>query len=88
MGHFLIPRNKTKKCFKILKVNKKAEERLEWFFNNGIIPVVNSYTIEIISEGYGKGNLEYKGIDSYRNMPRIRKAFFENDFYRTNLNLS
>ncbi|MBD0832526.1 hypothetical protein [Aestuariibaculum sediminum] len=84
-GYFQIPKNKRRKCFEILKINREVENRLNWFFNEGIIPVINSYSIEIISEGYGEGNLEYKGIESYRNMSRIRKAFFENKFYKTNI---
>lgn len=84
-GYFQIPKNKTEKCFEILNITSKVEDRLNWFFNEGIIPVINSYSIDIISEGYGEGNLEYKGIESYRNMYRIRKAFFENEFYKTNI---
>lgn len=85
-GYFQIPKNNIEKCFQILKINDNTVENLKWFFNEGIIPVVNSYSIEIKSEGHGEGNLEYKGIESYRNMYRIRKAFFENEFYKTDIN--
>jgi hypothetical protein len=84
-GYFQIPKNKTNKCFEILNITNEVENKLNWFFSEGIIPVINSYSIDIISEGYGEGNLEYKGIESYRNMYRIRKAFFENEFYKTDI---
>ena len=50
-----------------------------------VAPVLNCYQPEIEKEGILKGNFEYKGIESYRNIYRIRKEMFENNFYRKEL---
>ena len=86
IGYFLIPNNKVEKSFEILGIqNTSLKEKLKWFFNEGIIPVVNIYVPEITQEGALEGILEYRGIESYRKLYTIRKDFFENEFYRTNI---
>jgi hypothetical protein len=84
-GYFQIPKDYIDKCFEILNIDSNVKERLTWYFNQNIVPVINPYTVEIKSEGYEGGNLEYKGVESYKNMYRIRKAFFENKFYKTDI---
>ncbi|PKQ46080.1 DUF4365 domain-containing protein [Confluentibacter flavum] len=86
IGYFIIPNDKVEKSFDILEIKDTLlKERLKWFFKEGIIPIVNVYVPEITEEGALEGNLEYRGIESYRKLYAIRKAFFENGFYRTNI---
>lgn len=86
MGYFQFPKNKIGKVFKILGIeDQNLKDKLGWFFNEGIIPIINVYAVEIKHEGSLNGVLEYKSIDSYRNMHRIRKLFYENKFYRKDL---
>ncbi|PQJ79557.1 DUF4365 domain-containing protein [Polaribacter porphyrae] len=85
IGHFQVPKNKIKIFFEIVNI---SDEKLKIHIKKllkMIIPVFNTYSLKINTEGYLKGNLEYKGIESYRNMYKIRKAFFENKFYRTKI---
>lgn len=85
MGYFQFPKDKTDIFFKILKIeDEKLKQQLENMFQM-VIPVINCYQIEIKKEGSLEGNFEYKGIESYRNMYRIRKEMFENNFYRKEL---
>src|SRR5690606_32663734 len=85
IGYFQVPKEKTERCFEILNIDDKLKENLKSFFNQNIIPIINTYSIEIKREGAGNGKLEFKGVESYRSMYRIRKAFFENQFYKTDI---
>ncbi|WP_313093841.1 DUF4365 domain-containing protein [Chryseobacterium flavum] len=85
MGHFQFPKDKIDLFLKILKIeNEKLKEQLKNMFTM-VIPVINCYPNEIKKEGYLEGSLEYKGIDNYRNIYRIRKEMFDNKFYRREL---
>ncbi|HCA06795.1 DUF4365 domain-containing protein [Chryseobacterium sp.] len=85
MRHFQFPENETDLFFKILKIeDKKLQEQLKKMFTT-VIPVINCFQDEIKKEGYLDGNFEYKGIESYRNIYRIRKEMFDNKFYRREL---
>lgn len=83
MGYFKFPKQSTNRVFEILNIkDQELKDHIKWFFNEGIIPIVNIYVLEIKEEGSMNGMLEYKGIESFRNMYRTRKLFFENKFYR------
>ncbi|WP_289645047.1 DUF4365 domain-containing protein [Maribacter aestuarii] len=85
MGYFEIPKKSTEILFDILNIDSsELKNRLRWFFEEGIVPVANTYVEKIVQEGSLNGNMEYKGFKSYENMHRIRKGLFQNKFYRTN----
>lgn len=85
IGHFQFPKSETDTFLSILKVeDKKLRKQLKMMLKE-FIPVINCYQNPIEKEGYLNGNFEYKGIDSYRNIFRIRKEMFANKFYRKEL---
>lgn len=85
IGHFQFPKSETDTFLSILKVeDKKLRKQLKMMLKE-FIPIINCYQNPIEKEGYLNGNFEYKGIDSYRNIFRIRKEMFANKFYRKKL---
>ncbi|WP_418121713.1 hypothetical protein ACNFU2_11390 [Chryseobacterium sp. PTM-20240506] len=85
MGRFQFPKDKIDLFFEILEIdNERLKIQLKNMFGR-FIPVINCYQLKIEKEGPLNGNLEYKGIDSYRNMYRIRNEMFKNKFYRVEL---
>lgn len=83
IGDFTFPKSEKSKVFEILNVSENhVIENFEMMFEMGILPVANIYNDSISQEGPAGGNLADKGIQSWRNIHRIRKAFFENRFYR------
>lgn len=83
IGCFLIPKDKKGIFYQIFNIiDESLKENFDYFFNQGITSRVNSYVFPVTQEGFLEGNLEYDGIDSFRNMYNARKAFYENKFYR------
>jgi hypothetical protein len=68
--------------FEILNIADSAKSNFLFMFENSIIPTANTYYKLIKKEGPQEGNLALKGFESLENMYRIRKAFYENKFYR------
>ena len=88
IGTFLIPKKKTSDFFAFFKIiDKKLIEHFNFFFNSGIVPVINSYKFPITNEGYFEGVLEYKTIKNFMNMYNARKFFYDNNFYKMKNNL-
>lgn len=85
IGDFFVPKNNLEQFFEIFEIKKnKLKEQFKFMFELGTIPKVNTYVFPIKQEGPLKGNLEYKGFESFINMYNARKKFFENKFYRVN----
>lgn len=83
IGTFLIPESKLETFHSIFQITNTAlKAQFDFFFENGIVPTINTYVFPVITEGPLNGNLEYIGIESFRNMYNARKAFFEHKFYR------
>lgn len=83
MGNFYIHKNKLKEFYQIFNIsNSKLKDQFKFMFELGVVPVVNAYVYPVTSEGYLRGNIEYKGFESFINMYNARKIFFENKFYR------
>ncbi len=85
IGHFQVPKNKIEVFFKILNISNEDLKKHIKELLKMVKPVFNTYSTEIKKEGYLNGNLEYKGVESYRRMYAVRKAFFDNKFYRTKI---
>lgn len=80
--YFEIDKSRLETFYKILKIeNPDLIENLNFFFDNGIVPILNILT-EVKTEGPLNGNLESKGIDSWRKIKNIRLALYKNKFYR------
>lgn len=80
--YFIIDKNRLKIFYKILNIdNAELIENLNFFFDNGIIPILN-ILIEVKTEGPLNGHLESKGVESWRRIRDIRLALYENKFYR------
>ncbi len=82
VGYFRFPEKSTDKVYEILRIKddqlKKHFDQLFTF----IIPVANIYYPEITREGPLDGKLADKGLENWKNIYRVRKAFYENKFYR------
>lgn len=82
IGYFRFPKSSKHEVFHILNINKpEAKEKFDSLFDF-VIPIANIFYAEIIQEGPLDGNFADRGIESWRNIFRIRKAFYENKFYR------
>ncbi len=82
IGFFQFPETQKAKVYEILNIQ---DEQLKKHFDHlftFIIPVVNIHYSSITQEGPMNGNLADKGIESWRNIYRVRKAFYDNKFYR------
>ena len=81
IGYFQFPKKEKSKVYEILNINAGAAKIFDNMFEM-VIPVANIYYNPITQEGFVDGKLAEKGIESWRNIYRIRKAFYENKFYR------
>lgn len=76
IGHFAIPKKSLDEFYEILQIDSyKLTKHLNFFFENGIIPVLNIYN-HIIAEGYANGKLDDKGIESWRRIHEIRNKLY------------
>ncbi|MCR9226626.1 MAG: DUF4365 domain-containing protein [Flavobacteriaceae bacterium] len=83
IGYFSVPMDKVDLLSEIFSFGDgMVLQQIKKMFKMGIIPVINTYVHPVVKEGPLKGNLECKGVDSYKNMYNARKAFFEHGFYR------
>lgn len=85
IGHFSVTKNRLNEFYEILNIDSyKLIKHLDFFFDNGIIPVLNIFN-EIKVEGPCNGILDDKGIESWRRIKEIREGLFESKFYRQKL---
>ena len=81
IGHFQFPKSKKQTVYDILNVTTEAQRSFDSMFGK-FIPIANIYYNQIDKEGYKDGNYANKGLDSYKHIYEIRKAFYENGFHR------
>lgn len=81
IGYFKYPESQKEFVYEILNINLQVRKMFECMIGIAI-PVANIYHNPITQEGFVDGELANKGIESWRNIYRIRKVFFENKFYR------
>lgn len=82
IGLFSITRNQINEFYEILNIDSfKLIKHLDYFFDNGIIPVLNIFN-EIKNEGHCNGMLDDKGIESWRKIKNIRFHLYEKEFRR------
>lgn len=85
MGFFLVPRDKSDVLFEIFEISDdKLKKQILNMFEN-FIPVINCYVEKITKEGPLRGQLEFRGLESYRKMHKIRMALHKQGFVRTDL---
>lgn len=82
IGHFKFPKTAKEKVYQILNIKRlDAKQNFDNLIDK-IVPIANVYYDEIIQEGPLNGKLADRGIESWRNIYRIRKEFYENGFRR------
>lgn len=81
IGYFQFPSKKKQSVYEILRVTEEARKNFDQMFKE-VIPVANIFYNPVSQEGFVDGNLADRGVDCWRNIHRIRKAFFENKFRR------
>lgn len=82
LGNFQFPKDKIDVLFQILNI---TEERLKEQLKNMlefVIPVINCLPLKIEKEGPLNGMLEDTGLQSRKNVNRIRKELYNNKFPR------
>ena len=83
IGHFSVPKDKIDKFYEILNIDSyKLTKNLNFFFENGIIPVLNILNENISNEGYANGKLNDKGIESWRRIRVIRENLYKEKILR------
>lgn len=86
IGYFTFPKSQKNKVFEILNISdSKVKENFEWMFET-VVPIANIHNESVAEEGFAGGHLADRGIESWRNIHRVRKSFFENGFYRNDMN--
>ncbi|MCK4663596.1 MAG: DUF4365 domain-containing protein [Bacteroidales bacterium] len=82
IGHFSIPKNNIDQFYELLEIDSyKLTKHLDYFFDNGIIPVLNIFN-NIKVEGHCNGMLDDKGIISWRRIRKIREDLYKLKFKR------
>ncbi len=83
IGYFQFPKDEEEKVYDILNIqNESTKEVFKNLLRQRVIPVANIYNNPITEEGFSEGKFADKGVESWKNIYRIRKAFFENKFCR------
>jgi len=83
IGHFSVPKSKIDKFYEILNIDSyKLTKHLDFFFENGIIPILNILNENITKEGYANGKLDDKGIESWRRIRVIRENLYKDKILR------
>jgi len=86
IGYFIFPKSEFETALKILNTTSMAQEQFARIHELGAIPIANIHYDTIEQEGPQDGNLADRGFESWKNIYRIRKAFFDKGFQRTNIN--
>jgi hypothetical protein len=82
IGYFQFPKEKTELVYEIIQViNPEMKKRFDEMFKM-VIPIANILHNPIEIEGPQDGIIANRRIENWRNIYRIRKAFYENKFYR------
>ena len=85
IGRFTFPETQKAKVYEILPIpNKIVQAQFDKLFSM-VIPIANIHYDEVKQEGPVDGNLGDRGIESWRNIYRVRKAFHDHKFYREQL---
>lgn len=83
IGHFAVPKKNIDRFYEILNIDSyKLTKHLNFFFENGIIPVLNILNENISQEGHANGNSDDKGIESWRRIRKIREDLFNEKIRR------
>lgn len=83
IGIFMVPRNQTEEALDLIVAqDESVRERFRSMWGMGVIPIANILTNVVAQEGYGAGRYADSGIESWRRVHSVRKAFFEKGFYR------
>ena len=87
IGYFKFPKSKKDFVFDIIHASKDAQLTINNILLFGAIPIANIYYTKVEQEGFIDGKMADCGLDSWRNLYRVRKAFFDNGFQRIELNI-
>jgi hypothetical protein len=82
IGSFIFPADQTDVVLDILNVEREARQQFESMWAMSITPIANLYVSPIKQEGPGNGYVDFKGIESWRNIHRVRSAFSQHKFLR------
>ncbi|MBP1645225.1 MAG: hypothetical protein H6Q16_800 [Bacteroidetes bacterium] len=87
IGNFSVPKSKIDKFYEILNIDSyKLTKHLDFFFENGMIPILNILNENITNEGYANGKLDDKGIESWRRIRVIREDLYKEKIFRQDIN--
>jgi hypothetical protein len=82
IGYFRFPRKELENVLNALNVRENGKESFRQLFGM-VMPVVNILNVSVECEGFANGMADDQGFESWQNIYRVRKYFYENNFYRT-----
>lgn len=86
--YFQFPKSRREEVYKILDIIPDARPTFDKMLDTEkVIPIANIYNNPIEYEGHGD-MVHSTHIEQWRNIHRIRAAFFEKGFPRLNLNVA
>ena len=88
IGYFKFPEDRLEEVLSTLHIDESVTKDFKFLYKNEVIPIANIFNDTILCEGFGEGTLADKGIDSWRNIYRIREYFFEKKFLRAHINFT
>jgi hypothetical protein len=81
--HFQFSKKERKRVYEILDISEQAQVMFDRMLDvDQVIPIANIYHNPILQEGNADGMVFNNSIEAWRNIFRIRKAFFDNGFPR------
>jgi Domain of unknown function (DUF4365) len=88
IGHFIVPASRIHEAYELLGVREDARRTFETIWALPAIPVANIFNARVDVEGYAQGQLDDKGIESWRNIHRVRTGFHVRKFPRVRMHES
>lgn len=82
IGYFRFPRTELENVLNALNVQEGGKESFRQLFGM-VQPVANIFNATVECEGLANGRADDQGFESWQNIYRVRKYFYENKFYRT-----
>lgn len=82
LGWFAFPSAAFEDVMDALHVEGDVREQFRWMLKEGVMAQVNVLCDPVISEGHGAFMAAHRGIESQRNLHRIRKYFFNHGYPR------
>lgn len=86
IGFFEFPKKDLALVYETLNVILDCRKKFDDLFMLGVIPVANILNLTVAEEGPLGGMMLDKGFESWKNVYRVRKSFFDSGFRKIEIN--